>query len=66
VLARPGGAAGRVGAVCRRSAASAPAAAASWAPYWRPEAVDFFRSLPMWNIDRLDRAEVTPGAEGTV
>ncbi|MFG2485510.1 polyprenyl synthetase family protein [Streptomyces virginiae] len=37
----------------RRHAEAAAAEAASWEPYWRAEAVEFFRGLPMWNVDRM-------------
>lgn len=56
-IARAGGADGRLRAEIRRHAGAAAAEATSWAPYWRAEAVDFFRILPLWSAGRLDRAD---------
>ncbi|MGW6708739.1 polyprenyl synthetase family protein [Streptomyces sp. NPDC054956] len=61
-IAREGGADRLLRDGIRRYAEAASAEAAFWAPYWRAEAVDFFRVLPLWHIDRLDR---TDGAERT-
>lgn len=36
----------------RSHARAAAAEAACWEEYWRPEAVAFFRTLPMWSMDR--------------
>ncbi|MFD6938948.1 polyprenyl synthetase family protein [Streptomyces goshikiensis] len=52
-IARAAGVDGRLKAEIRRHAEEAAAEAASWEPYWRAEAVEFFRSLPMWNVDRM-------------
>ncbi|OKI61000.1 polyprenyl synthetase family protein [Streptomyces sp. MJM1172] len=52
-IARAAGVDGRLKAGIRRHAEEAAAEAASWEPYWRAEAVEFFRSLPMWNVDRM-------------
>ncbi|MFE9841688.1 polyprenyl synthetase family protein [Streptomyces goshikiensis] len=52
-IARAAGVDGRLKAEIRRHAEDAVAEAASWEPYWRAEAVEFFRSLPMWNVDRM-------------
>ncbi|MFD6184702.1 polyprenyl synthetase family protein [Streptomyces goshikiensis] len=52
-IARAAGVDGLLRAEIRRHAEAAAAEAASWEPYWRAEAVEFFRSLPMWNVDRM-------------
>ncbi|MEU3904524.1 polyprenyl synthetase family protein [Streptomyces goshikiensis] len=52
-IARAAGVDGRLKAEIRRHAEEAAAEAASWEPYWRAEAVEFFRGLPMWNVDRM-------------
>ncbi|WP_322871483.1 polyprenyl synthetase family protein [Streptomyces goshikiensis] len=52
-IARAAGVDGRLKAEIRRHAEEAAAEAASWEPYWRAEAVEFFRGLPMWNADRM-------------
>ncbi|MET9466454.1 polyprenyl synthetase family protein [Streptomyces sp. NPDC006544] len=59
-IAREGGADHRLRAEIRRYAHEASAEAASWAPYWREEAVGFFRTLPLWSIDQMDRAADGP------
>lgn len=64
-IARHGGADRRLRAEIRRYAGAAGDEAASWAPYWRPDAVEFFRSLPLWNIDRLERVEAERETDGT-
>ncbi|MFD9301984.1 polyprenyl synthetase family protein [Streptomyces sp. NPDC060048] len=58
-IARDAGADRWLRSEIRRYAEAAAAEAASWAPYWRPDAVDFFRSLPLWHIDQLDRTDGT-------
>ncbi|WP_327266050.1 polyprenyl synthetase family protein [Streptomyces sp. NBC_01232] len=52
-IARTAGVDRGLKAEIRRHAEAAAAEAASWEPYWRADAVDFFRSLPMWNVDRM-------------
>lgn len=52
-IARAAGVDGRLKAEIRRHAEEAAAEAASWEPYWRAEAVELFRGLPMWNVDRM-------------
>ncbi|MBT2481825.1 hypothetical protein [Streptomyces sp. ISL-94] len=43
----------RLRAEIRRHAEAAAAEAASWEPYGRAQAVEFFRSLPIGNVDRM-------------
>ncbi|WP_327381318.1 polyprenyl synthetase family protein [Streptomyces sp. NBC_01207] len=52
-IARAAGVDRHLKAEIRRHAEAAAAEAASWEPYWRAEAVEFFRDLPMWNVDRM-------------
>ncbi|MFF5805079.1 polyprenyl synthetase family protein [Streptomyces sp. NPDC012746] len=52
-VARGAGVDRRLKADIRRHAEAAASEAASWEPYWRTEAVEFFRSLPTWNVDRM-------------
>lgn len=54
-IARAGGAEQWLRTEIRRYAGAAAAEAASWAPYWRAEAVEFFRILPLWSAGQLDR-----------
>ncbi|MFJ3921853.1 polyprenyl synthetase family protein [Streptomyces sp. NPDC090022] len=52
-IARAAGVDRTLRAEIRRHAEAAAAEAASWEPFWRAEAVDFFRGLPMWNVERM-------------
>ncbi|MBP2041167.1 polyprenyl synthetase family protein [Streptomyces avidinii] len=52
-IARGAGVDRRLKAEIRRYAEEASAEAASWGPYWREEAVEFFRSLPLWHVARM-------------